>query len=149
MPLVPPPTRRDRLEHLTVHKLTFAHPGGERGIVDVSFALERGSFTVITGRIGAGKTTLLQVLLGLIPRDSGDILWNGVAVADPASFFVPPHSAYTPQVPRLFSDTLRNNILLGLPEDERDLEAAVRLAVLEPDVAEMPHGLDSVVGARG
>ena len=62
---------------------------------------------------------------------------------------MPPHSAYTPQVPRLFSDTLRNNILLGLPEDELDLEAAIGLAVLEPDVAEMPHGLDSVVGARG
>src|SRR5439155_1719943 len=45
--------------------------------------------------------------------------------------------------------TLRNNILLGLPEDERDLEAAVRLAVLEPDVGEMPHGLDSVLGAKG
>jgi ATP-binding cassette, subfamily B, bacterial len=144
-----PPSPVGPLRTLDVANLTYHYPGTERGIEGVSFRLERGSFTVITGRIGAGKTTLLQVLLGLIPRDSGDILWNGVAVADPATFFVPPHSAYTPQVPRLFSDTLRNNILLGLPEDERDLEAAVRLAVLEPDVAEMPHGLDSVVGARG
>ena len=45
---------------------------------------------------------------------------------------MPPHSAYTPQVPRLFSETLRDNILMGLPEHELDLPAALRLAVLEP-----------------
>ncbi|HKO25540.1 MAG TPA: ABC transporter ATP-binding protein, partial [Chloroflexota bacterium] len=137
------------LRALDVVGLTYRYPGTGRGIEGISFRLERGSFTVITGRIGSGKTTLLQVLLGLLPRERGEILWNGVAVMDPATFFVPPHSAYTPQVPRLFSDTLRNNVLLGLPENELDLEAAVRLAVLEPDVAAMPHGLDSVVGARG
>src|SRR5438105_1772029 len=144
-----PPSPVGPLRTLDVVDLTYRYPGTGHGIEGVNFRLKRGSFTVVTGRIGAGKTTLLQVLLGLIPRDGGAILWNGVAVTDPAAFFVPPHSAYTPQVPRLFSDTLRNNILLGLPEDEPDLEAAVRLAVLEPDVAEMPHGLDSVVGAKG
>jgi ATP-binding cassette subfamily B protein len=137
------------LRTLDVVGLSYRYPDTGRGIEGVSLHLERGSFTVITGRIGAGKTTLLQVLLGLIPRDGGAILWNGVGVEDPAAFFVPPHSAYTPQVPRLFSDTLRDNILLGLPEDGLDLEAAIRLAVLEPDVAAMAHGLDSVVGARG
>jgi ATP-binding cassette subfamily B protein len=70
-------------------------------------------------------------------------------VADPATFFVPPHSAYTPQVPRLFSETLRDNILLGLPEADVDLPEALRLAVLEPDIADMPDGLASKVGARG
>src|SRR6185437_7399164 len=58
-------------------------------------------------------------------------------------------SAYTPQAPRLFSETLRENILMGLPEDDLDLQGALRLAVLEEDVAAMPHGLESLVGARG
>ena len=48
-----------------------ASGGGGSGIVDVSFSLERGSFTVITGRIGAGKTTLLNTVLGLLPREAG------------------------------------------------------------------------------
>ena len=39
-------------------------------------------------------------------------LWNGTVVDDPASFMVPPRAAYTSQTPRLFSDTLRQNILL-------------------------------------
>jgi len=149
LPQVPPPPRRDRLEHLTVHKLSFAHSGGERGIVDVSFALERGSFTVITGRIGAGKTTLLQVLLGLLPRGGGEICWNGQPIDDPASFLVPPRSAYTPQVPRLFSETLRENLLLGLPDDSLALQRAVHAAVLEPDVATLDRRLDTLVGPRG
>lgn len=52
-------------------------------------------------------------------------------------------------MPRLFGDTLRNNILLGLPEDRVDLEAAVEAAVLGLDLAAMPQGLDTVVGPRG
>ncbi len=137
------------LERLTVAGLTYGYPAGARGIHDIGFTVERGTFTVITGRIGAGKTTLVQALLGLLPPAGGTIVWNGTPVADPAAFFVPPQAAFTPQVPRLFSDTLRDNLLLGLPEAALDLPAALRLAVLEGDVAAMEAGLDTRVGARG
>ena len=149
-PLSPPtPASRARLESCTAHGVTYRYPETGRGIQDVNLHLPRGSFTVVTGRIGSGKTTLLRVLLGLLPKDGGEIRWNGQAVTDPASFFTPPQSAYTPQAPRLFSDPLRDNILLGLPETQVDLAGAIRQAVLEEDVAEMPHGLATVVGPRG
>ena len=139
---------------LEVRNLTCLHPGSDRGVRDVSFRVARGSFTVITGQIGSGKTTLLRAVLGLLPKDGGEIRWNGEPVAMPAEFFRPPHSAYTPQVPRLFSTTLRENILMGVSNgDEGEatspLQAAVRQAVLEPDVAALEHGLDTVVGPRG
>ena len=110
-PLVPQPVRtaRDRLERLEVTGLTFHHPDYGRGVEGVDLSLRRGSFTVITGRIGSGKTTLLRALLGLLPRDRGEIIWNGEAVTEPAEFFVPPRSAYTPQVPWLYSASLRDN----------------------------------------
>jgi ATP-binding cassette subfamily B protein len=149
LPRVPPPPPRERLERLEVRRLTSARPGGPPGIVDVSFALERGSFTVVTGRVGAGKTTLLRVLLGLLPHDAGEIRWNGRPVDDPGTFFVPPRSAYTPQVPRLFSETLRENLLLGRPDDRAALDAAVHAAVLEQDLAALERGLDTLVGPRG
>src|SRR5207302_561216 len=84
--------------------------------------------TIVTGRVGAGKTTLLQALLGLIPRDGGSVYWNGEPVEELDQFFVPPRCAYTPQVPRLFSESLRDNILLGLPDDEVAIRDALRLA---------------------
>jgi len=118
------------------------------GIRDVGLRLERGTFTVLTGRIGAGKTTLLRVLLGLLPAETGEIRWNGEAVADPSAFFTPPRTAYVPQVPRLFSDTLRANILLGISEDP-SLAAAIHAAVLERDVPDLAQGLDTLVGSRG
>jgi ABC-type multidrug transport system fused ATPase/permease subunit len=88
-------------------------------------------------------------VIGLRPIDAGRVYWNGVAVADPASFFVPPRSAYTGQVPRLFSDTLRENVVLGRPDAERGLDAALRTAVLDHDLTRLDHGLDTEVGTRG
>ncbi|MDP9374893.1 MAG: ABC transporter ATP-binding protein/permease [Chloroflexota bacterium] len=148
-PVPPAPIGADRLATLEVAGLTYRHPESGRGIVGVDLRLERGSFTVITGRVGAGKTTLLRVLLGLLPKEAGEIRWNGRRVDDPAHHFVPPRSAYAPQVPRLFSDTLRNNILLDLPEGVADLPGAIRSAVLERDLAGMEGGLETVVGSRG
>lgn len=149
LPELPPPPTRERLEELEVSALNYTHPGGARGVGDVSFTLKRGSFTVITGRIGSGKTTLLHVLLGLLPHDGGTIRWNGQIIDDPGSFFVPPRSAYTPQTPRLFSETLRENLLLGRADDAVALDAAIHAAVLEPDLVALEHGLDTLVGTRG
>ena len=153
-PAAPPPsaparTPADHLDTLQVHGLAYRFPGTERGIAGLDLELRRGTVTVITGQIGAGKTTLLRALLGQLPRDAGEIRWNGAVVADPATFFTPPRCAYTPQVPRLFSATLRDNILLGLPPAAGDLPAAIRLAVLESDVLTLEAGLDTVVGPRG
>jgi ATP-binding cassette, subfamily B, bacterial len=103
---------------------------------------------VITGRIGSGKTTLLRALLGLLPAE-GDIYWNGQCIENPGAFLLPPRTAYTPQVPRLVSDTLRNNILLGLPEEAVDIQAAIQAAVMEQDLPELEEGLETMVGTRG
>jgi len=139
-----------RLERLEVRDLGYRHrAAGEAALRDVSFRLDRGSFTVITGRIGAGKTTLLRVVLGLLPRERGEILWNGRAVDDPAHFFVPPICAYVPQLPRLFSGTLRDNILLGADVRDDDVAAALRAAVLDADLGTFAHGLDTLIGSRG
>jgi ATP-binding cassette subfamily B protein len=137
-----------RLETLEVAGLTLRHAESGRGIEDISFTLPRGSLTVISGRIGAGKTTLLRALLGLLEAQSGAIYWNGHKIDHPDRFLVPPRVAYTPQAPALLSGTLRENILLGLPEDGQ-LDRAVRGAVLEHDLASFPAGLETAIGARG
>jgi ATP-binding cassette subfamily B protein len=153
-PLTPPVNVRrnghaDRLMTLEVSNLVYRYPDTGRGIEGITLKLERGSFTAVTGRIGSGKTTLVRTLLGLLPKDGGEIRWNGEVVDDPAAFFVTPHSAYTPQTPRLFSESLKDNILLGLPETAEPLSAAIRAAVLEKDVTDFENGLETMVGPRG
>ncbi|GGA33183.1 ATP-binding cassette domain-containing protein [Paenibacillus physcomitrellae] len=137
------------LQKLEARGLSYKYPETGRGIQGINLELERGSFTVITGMIGSGKTTLLRTLLGLLPASSGEIRWNGRRVEKPADFFVPPQSAYTAQIPRLYSDKLRDNILLGLPPEQSSLAGALHAAVLEEDVARLEHGLDTMVGPRG
>jgi ATP-binding cassette, subfamily B, bacterial len=181
LPEVPVPVRvpADRLEILEVRGLSYAYNGPNpdvpgapsapeqagvpdvrwraaqgHGIQGIDLEVRRGEMVVITGRVGSGKSTLVRVLLGLLPSSSGEIRWNGALVADPAAFFRPPRCAFTAQSPRLFSASLRENILMGLPEgglpEERvDLPGAIRLSVLEPDVAQFEHGLDTLVGPRG
>ncbi|MBE9005512.1 ABC transporter ATP-binding protein [Fortiea sp. LEGE XX443] len=140
---------KDCLKLLTISNLTYHYLGTNQGITDISFQLQRGSLTVITGRIGSGKTTLLRVLLGLLPKQSGTIYWNGLLVEDPANFFVPSRSAYTSQIPQLFSYTLRENILLGLEKDDSEIEKALNMAVFEQDLAAMNAKMETLVGAKG
>lgn len=151
LPAVPQITQDNDqwLELLEVKDLTYHYEESGRGITNVSLSIPRNSLTVITGRIGSGKTTLLQVLMGLLPAQQGQILWNGNEVEHPDTFFVPPHSAYTAQVPRLFSDSLRDNILLGIETHEEKIAEALHLAVLEADIATMAQGLETMVGPKG
>jgi ATP-binding cassette subfamily B protein len=129
--------------------LTYRYPETGHGIVDVDLCLPHGTLTVVTGRIGAGKTTLLRTFLGLLPQESGETCWNGALVADPAAFFTPPRAAYTAQTPRLFSESLRRNILLDVPDDPALLSGVIRDSMLERDIDAFPRGLETPVGTRG
>jgi ATP-binding cassette subfamily B protein len=144
---------QESLRTLSVTGLTYRYPGTQHGIAGVDLQVERGEFVVITGRIGSGKSTLLRTLLGLLPADSGAVRWNERQVGDLAAFMVPPQAAYTPQAPRLFSESLRDNLLMGLgadgPEAEERLQTALYQAVLDRDVAKLDHGLETLVGPRG
>jgi ATP-binding cassette subfamily B protein len=151
LPEVTYPDKRDaeRLHELSARNLTFHYPHSTNGIEGVNLRLRRGTLTVVTGRIGSGKTTLLRALLGLLPLESGEVRWNGEPVAAPGDFLVPPLCAYTAQVPRLFSNTLRNNILLGMDRSDAEIYPSTRLAVMDRDLEELDEGLETMVGARG
>jgi ATP-binding cassette, subfamily B, bacterial len=147
-------TAEHKLNALDVRGLKYQHRTPEhvkveQGVHDLNFALKRGDFVVVTGRVGSGKTTLLRTVLGLLPHDSGEVLWNGERVADLGAFMTPPRVAYTGQVPRLFSESLRDNLLLGIPESRVDIARAMRFAVMDADLAALPEKLDTMVGPKG
>ena len=142
-------TEKDTLKNLTVQNLSYTYGKTNNGIHNINLSVPAGSFTVITGQIGSGKTTLIRTLLGVLPKTEGEILWNDEPVTDPKTFFIPPRCAYTPQIPHLFSETLRDNILLGLPDDKEALAQALHNGVMETDLPTLEDGLDTVVGPRG
>lgn len=139
----------DKLQSLEVSNLSYNYPDSDNGIQDVELSLKPGTLTVITGRVGSGKTTLLRALLGLLPSDSGEVRWNGRRVDKPDDWFIPPRCSYTAQVPRLFSDPLVDNILLGLGKDEEAVLDAIRMAVMDEDLEEFDEGLKTKVGPKG
>lgn len=151
LPEVPyiPKTSAHRLEVLEARGLTYLYKHTQHGIVDVNLTLPRGSFTVVTGRVGSGKTTLLRALLGLVPIQDREIFWNGEPIPDPATFLVPPRTAYTPQVPSLFSESILDNILLGLPPQNVNLDRAISQAVLDQDIPNFERGLETLLGTKG
>jgi ATP-binding cassette, subfamily B, bacterial len=133
------------LERLEVRGLALA----ARGLADIGFTIERGSLVIVAGPVGSGKTSLLRALIGLLPIDEGDVLWNGKPVHDRAAFFTPPQSAYVSQVPRLFAESLADNLRLGHALSDDAVRQAIELAAFERDVADLRSGLDTLVGARG
>jgi ATP-binding cassette subfamily B protein len=135
------------LQRLEVRGLTVRHPSSGRGVTDVDLTIVHGELVVVTGAVGAGKSTLLRGLLGLVAADAGEIRWNGERVDEPSTFLVPPRVSYLPQVPRLFSETLAETILLGLPDDQ--LDDALWLACLDDDLDRMPEGRQTLIGPRG
>ena len=125
--------------------------------------LVHGSFTVITGRIGSGKTTLPRVLLGLLPKDAGEILWNGEHVTDPATFFKAPRSAYAAQLliklvgvaievldgSKVFMDTMLEYLYLSrravlLPCRYVDIDYTLPLSSYNPLDEGIKRGINSV-----
>jgi ATP-binding cassette subfamily B protein len=144
----PAKSASDRLNELAAVKLTYHYPDSTNGITGIDLTLKRGKLTVITGRVGSGKTTLLRAF-GIAARESGEVRWNGEIVQKPDQFFVPPRCAYTAQVPRLFSNTLRNNILLGLEKSDEEIYRATKLAVMDRDLEQLDNNLETLVGARG
>lgn len=134
---------------LELRGVRHRHADSNAAIHDVDLVVGEGELVVVTGRIGAGKTTLLQLVLGLLPIEGGKILWRGTVLDEVAAAMVPPRSAYTPQVPRLLSSSLRDAVLLGHVGDDADVLEALDTARMKEDLEAMADGLDTLVGTRG
>ena len=140
----PPP-----FETLSTNMLSYHYGDSANGIDDIDLTVSNGEFVVVTGRIGSGKTTLIRTILGLLPAEQGTITWNGEEVDDPSAYLVPPRVAYTSQVPRLFSMSLEDNLVLGASVGEGQLDESLHIATMRTDVERMPEGLGTLIGPRG
>ena len=112
--------------------------------------LTPGSTLGIVGPVGSGKSTFLKLLQLLESPPTGAIFLDGQDITEFSPSSVRKKFAYVSQEPFLFSDTVRNNLLMSRPQaDEEELAQAVERAALTEDLADFPEGLDTLLGERG
>ena len=148
----PAPAEFEFRDRLAIEQLGYHYPGGRLAALSgVELTIRRGESVALVGPSGAGKTTLADVILGVLEPTSGRILVDGRDVL-PDRRGWQAKIGYVPQSIYLTDDTLRRNIALGLPDaliGEAELADAVRLAHLDGVIAQLPDGLDSMVGEHG
>ena len=148
-PVTLPPAAGARA--LTMEGVWFRYPNApERGWVleDVSFSLAPGRSLAIVGATGAGKTTLVDLLVRTYDPDRGRILIDGVDIRGLSLEELHHAVGFVPQETFLFSATLRENVLLGAPDDGR-LERVAETSQLSEALTALPRGFDTMLGERG
>jgi ATP-binding cassette, subfamily C, bacterial CydD len=113
----------------------------------LSATIRPGSLTVLTGPNGAGKSTTLQVIAGLVTPDSGRVSVGGVDVRDLDTATWWPQLAWLAQRPVLVPGTVAENLTLF--GELADLASACAASGFDAVLAELPYGLDTVIGAGG
>jgi ATP-binding cassette, subfamily B, multidrug efflux pump len=134
---------------IVLRGVTFRYPGrpdAPPALDDVDLAIPAGRTVAVVGRTGSGKTTLVQLLSRLFDVEAGEVLLDGRDVRSLPIGWLRRNVGLVPQDPFLFSRTIRENVGFAAPGD---ISWAVEAAGLTRDLADMPHGLDTMVGERG
>ena len=126
--------------------LNFAY-NGQAVLSDIDVKIPAGGTLAVVGRVGSGKTTLARLIPRLIESDPGQVFIDGVPIEDIPLKKLRAAIGYVPQDTFLFSDTIRENVALGMADEV--VEEAVRSAQLKTDLGTFPAGLETVVGERG
>ncbi|MFC3808173.1 ABC transporter ATP-binding protein [Terrabacter sp. MAHUQ-38] len=141
-------------DEVSLASLESVASGDRRGsgvvLHDISVTVPAGHLVALVGPSGAGKTTLTSLVSRLYDPSEGTVRIGGLDLRDAAMTSLRDRVGVVTQEAHLFHDTIRANLLYARPDasDER-IHAALRAAQISDLVAELPEGLDTVVGDRG
>lgn len=141
-----PATNAIRVRGLQVH-----YEGRDEMAADIpEMTIEPGRTTALVGPSGCGKSTLLAVLMGFVAPSSGGVTIGDVALDELDIEAWRARIAYVPQSPHMLTRSVRDNVALGRPDaSESEVEAALAAAGAREFVAELPQGIDTVIGEGG
>jgi ABC-type multidrug transport system fused ATPase/permease subunit len=138
---------------IRLEAVTYRYPDQPAPAVDcASLTIPRARSIGLVGPSGGGKSTLIDILLGLLEPEAGALIVDGTPIGPHNRRAWQANVGYVPQQIYLLDDTVRRNIALGVPDDEigqARLEEAARMAHLDPFIAGLPAGYDTVIGERG
>ncbi len=138
-------------DSLRFEKVNFSYPDSDYKVLnDCDLHLEAGKKLLILGATGSGKSTLINLILGLLEKDSGEILINDIPLEEIDIPSLREALAYVPQEAVLFGGTIKQNICFAVDSvDEAEYDLAVKSAQLQSEMADFPEGDQTVVGSRG
>ena len=147
-------TRRIRFSgRIEVEDVAFQYrtPGRAAPLLErVSFDLHPGTITVLAGRNGSGKSTLLQLLLGLYKPDTGVLRAEGIPYSELDVAHLRSQIGVVPQDCQFRTGSIWQNLALYRPEAQpEDVASALRVAMADSVVADLPRGLETEVGDHG
>ena len=137
------------ITEIELKSVTFGYGGDRRALQDIDLVIESGEAIGILGPSGAGKSTLVNLLLRLYAPDGGELLVNGVPLAEVDDAEWHRRTAIVPQEPRLLHGTIADNIRFLRPIDDAAVERAAEEAHVADFVHGLPLGFDSPVGELG
>lgn len=139
-------------EKLEVRNLTYQFPeNSQPTLKNISMEIRAGQKVGIVGPVGSGKTTLLHLLNRLYPAPRGSIWINGHEITDITQRSLHMQMAMVPQEPFLFSETVSENMKMGLQEeiDHEEVEHWASVVDIKNEVDALPHQFHSQLGERG
>lgn len=136
---------------ITARGLTISYEGKAGKVIDcIAFTIEAGQIVALVGRVGSGKSSLLNAIPRLIPVPQGVLAIDGLDITMFSLKALRRSVGFVPQDAIIFSDTIRNNVLLGREGiSEERLRLALEMADIWNEVSALEKGLDTIVGERG
>ncbi|HWE26157.1 MAG TPA: ABC transporter ATP-binding protein [Myxococcales bacterium] len=142
---------RNDWREIRVEHVRYVHPaaaaGGPPALDDISLDLRRGQRIALIGESGAGKSSLLRVLAGLVDPESVSIAVDGTP--HPHVKHLGAVSLLLPQDPAVFESSVRENVTMGLPYRQAEIDRACELAGFTSVIAQLPNGIDTLISERG
>ena len=152
---VPQPVVLDEVRgEIELRGVSFRYPGTEREVLhDISFRVPAGSLLAVVGATGSGKSTLVHLLARLYDPTAGEILLDGVPLPRLSLSQLRSSIGVVPQEAFLFSDTIRENLSMGIDEDPEDalerIRGAAGVAQLDETIQGFPSAYETMLGERG
>ncbi len=143
------PFTRKHTVAVKLENLHFSYDNQSDVLNGINMEIPEGSKVALVGASGGGKSTLVQVLIGLYPATSGQILFDGIPVTDIGLDIVRENVATVLQHPVLFNDSIHNNLTMGKNHSKQKLWDALAIAQLDDTVRSCNKGLDTIVGRSG